>query len=144
MEQGLAPDAPRPHWLLTAGPGEAPAAQQLCAMLCAEGLQAQVLPPRPGLADFALTLACADLFIAGSTGPLHVAACLNRPTAGFYPARRSATALRWQTCNEASRRLAFSPPDGAADSDMGAIDLDAAAAAIVTLLGRRAAETSAS
>ncbi|WP_445156441.1 glycosyltransferase family 9 protein [Halomonas sp. E14] len=144
VEQGLAPDAPRPHWLLTAGPGEAPAAQQLCAMLCAEGLQAQVLPPRPGLADFALTLACADLFIAGSTGPLHVAACLNRPTAGFYPARRSATALRWQTCNEASRRLAFSPPDGAADSDMAAIDLDAAAAAIVTLLSHRAAETSAS
>lgn len=48
------------------------------------------------------------MLIAGSTGPLHIAGCLDIATAGFYPAKRSATPLRWQTCNRAEKRLAFS------------------------------------
>ncbi|KAA0010655.1 glycosyltransferase family 9 protein [Billgrantia pellis] len=127
-------DERRPLWLLTAGPGEEHGAEALAGTLTARGLTAAVLPPRRGLGDFALALAAADLFIAGSTGPLHIAGCLNRPTAGFYPARRSATALRWQTCNEPSRRLAFSPPIEAEELDMGSIDLCAAAASISTFL----------
>ncbi|MCP1326701.1 hypothetical protein BIS11_08045, partial [Halomonas sp. 707D4] len=76
----------------------------------------------------------ADLLIAGSTGPLHIAGCLNVATAGFYPAKRSATPLRWQTCKDADRRLAFSPPVKAAQQDMTAIDLAAAADEISALL----------
>ena len=30
-----------------------------------------------------------DIFIAGSTGPLHVAAALNKKTVGFYPSKLS-------------------------------------------------------
>ncbi|NIC38149.1 glycosyltransferase family 9 protein [Halomonas desiderata] len=144
IDTRLAADGIRAHWVLTAGPGEAPAAQALCETLRGTGVQAKVLPPRTSLADFALALSAADLFVAGSTGPLHIAGCLNRPTAGFYPSRRSATALRWQTCNDESRRLAFSPPEGAGESEMSAIDLEAAATAISALVSRRAAETFAS
>jgi ADP-heptose:LPS heptosyltransferase len=71
-----------------------------------------------------------DLFISGSTGPLHVAGALDVPTAAFYPRRRSATPLRWQTLNSPQRRLAFTPPDMAAESAMDAIDVENAAAVI--------------
>lgn len=123
-----------PAWVLTAGPGEETHAETLAATLREAGLAAHRLPPSPGLEAFARHLAAADLFIAGSTGPLHIAACLNRPTAGFYPSRRSATPLRWQTCNSEDRRLAFCPPDDAHEADMTAIDLDAAAARIARQL----------
>lgn len=145
IEARLDEGQPRPQWLLTAGPGEEPVAEAIRRPLVEAGLSAHRLPPRAGLDDFALSLAAADLFIAGSTGPLHVAGCLNRPTAGFYPARRSATPLRWQTCNAETRRLAFRPPEDAGEQDMDSIDLDAAAAAISALLSRLpAVETSAS
>ena len=83
-----------------------------------------------GLGAFARHIQFADLFISGSTGPLHIAGALNRPTAAFYPTRRSATALRWQTLNSEERRLAFSPPPGKAESEMQQTDLAAAAEAI--------------
>ncbi|QTP53205.1 glycosyltransferase family 9 protein [Billgrantia sulfidoxydans] len=144
VDSRLADAAIRPQWLLTAGPGEEPAALELRDSLAIRGLSAALLPARESLAEFALTLAAADLFIAGSTGPLHIAGCLNRPTAGFYPARRSATPLRWQTCNDETRRLAFSPPQEAGESDMAAIDLEAAADGISALVRRRAVAASAS
>jgi ADP-heptose:LPS heptosyltransferase len=80
-----------------------------------------------GLVKFAQHIAFADVFIAGSTGPLHIAGALNVPTAGFYTRRRSATALRWQTLNSPERRLAFSPPLCAREEDMTSIDVAAAA-----------------
>ena len=144
VDMQLAGSNIHPQWLLTAGPGEETTAEALQEALDARGLRAVVLPPRQSLGDFALALAAADLFIAGSTGPLHIAACLNRPTAGFYPARRSATALRWQTCNEEAHRLAFSPPAEADERDMSSIDLVAAADAISSLIYRRVAVLSVS
>ncbi len=123
-----------PSWILTAGPGEEDNADALHRTLKGMALDAHRLPARDGLGDFALSLAAADLFIAGSTGPLHIAGCLNRATAGFYPARRSATPLRWQTCNDATRRLAFRPPAEAGETDMHAIDLEAAAEQIARRL----------
>ncbi|UCE88979.1 MAG: hypothetical protein JSW10_11830, partial [Pseudomonadota bacterium] len=80
-----------------------------------------------GLAQFAQHIQFADVFISGSTGPLHIAGALDRPTAGFYPRRRSATALRWQTLNSEARRLAFSPEPNAVEEDMQGVDLEAAA-----------------
>ncbi|PAU77387.1 glycosyltransferase family 9 protein [Halomonas salipaludis] len=131
-----------PHWLLTFGPGEQPAAETLRAALGEHGLDAQLVPSRDSLRDFAQGLAAADLLIAGSTGPLHVAGCLNLATVGFYPAKRSSTPLRWQTCNDAERRLAFSPPPGKdSESDMSRIDLNDAALRISALLDRQAARS---
>jgi len=128
------PESTRPVWILTAGPGEEATAEAIRAPLAEACLEVHHLPPREGLADFAITLAAAELFIAGSTGPLHIAGCLDVATAGFYPARRSATPLRWQACNSAAHQLAFHPPEGAGEQDMASIDLADAACQIARLL----------
>ncbi|MFN2330392.1 MAG: glycosyltransferase family 9 protein, partial [Halomonas sp.] len=124
----------KPLWILTAGPGEEATAEAIRVPLLEAGVGVYRLPIRDGLADFATSLAAADLFIAGSTGPLHIAGCLDIATAGFYPARRSATPLRWQTCNRAEHRLAFCPPEGAGEQDMTSIDIAAAANQITGFL----------
>ncbi|MHA3026458.1 glycosyltransferase family 9 protein [Chromohalobacter israelensis] len=129
-----------PKWVITHGPNEEVTAQGLVDTLEARGIEAWLMPPRASLTDFALTLAAADAFIAGSTGPLHIAGALNRPTIGFYPAKRSATPLRWQTCNAEERRLAFSPPaDDASATDMSRIDIGAVARHIADAWPSRAA-----
>ncbi|MGH8161500.1 MAG: glycosyltransferase family 9 protein [Gammaproteobacteria bacterium] len=84
-----------------------------------------------GLVAYARHVAAAALFVAGSTGPLHVAGALDVPTVAFYPRRRSATALRWQTLNSEGRRLAWMPPEAAGENDFAAIDSDSVVAAIV-------------
>jgi len=116
------------HFVLTAGPGEEGHAHRLSRML--GKIPHAVHLSEDGLGDFAKHLQFAEVFISGSTGPLHLAAALGRPTAAFYPRRRSATALRWQTVNPAKERLAFEPPAGSAESDMSRIDIRAAATAI--------------
>jgi ADP-heptose:LPS heptosyltransferase len=63
-----------------------------------------------------------DIFIGGSTGPLHLAGILNKKTVAFYPNHTSSTSLRWQTLNEAKNRLNFSPPNNIIN-DMNAIEL---------------------
>ncbi|WNL38926.1 glycosyltransferase family 9 protein [Halomonas sp. PAMB 3232] len=123
-----------PAWWVSAGPGEEAQADALIQALGAQGIAVSRLAPSAGVEAFAYQLAGADLLIAGSTGPLHIAGCLNIATAGFYPARRSATPLRWQTCNDADKRLAFSPPSSAGEQEMTAIELDAAAGEISALL----------
>ncbi len=107
--------------IISAGPGERPTADCLAAKLM--DVPHAVFESTRGLGDFARYIACGDVFISGSTGPLHIAGSLDRPTVGFYPQRRSATALRWQTLNRPSRRLAFSPPLDSPAEDMQAIDI---------------------
>ncbi|MGJ7458267.1 glycosyltransferase family 9 protein [Halomonas sp. MA07-2] len=124
----------RPQWILTAGPGEEATAEAIQAPLLEADVPVLRLPGRDGLGDFARSLSAADLFIAGSTGPLHIAGCLDIATAGFYSARRSATPLRWQTCNRAEHRLAFCPPEGAGEQDMASIDITEATDRIVSFL----------
>jgi len=60
-----------------------------------------------GIVEFSKILCISDLFISGSTGPLHLVAAANKNTAAFYPAHRSATLLRWQTVNTETHRLSF-------------------------------------
>jgi len=114
--------------VITAGPGEEANAARLESLT--DGLPRTVYHSREGLRRFAQHIQFADLFISGSTGPLHIAGALDRPTAAFYTRRRSATSLRWQTMNRPEHRLAFSPPESAAEEDMSAVDVAAAAAAI--------------
>ncbi|MBP6116339.1 MAG: glycosyltransferase family 9 protein [Neisseriaceae bacterium] len=116
--------------VLTAGPGEAAQAQALHALLV-DGSRAVVYADNDGLVDFARSIGCADLFIAGSTGPLHLAAALDIPTIGFFPSKRSSTPLRWRPINGVGRHLAFAPPTGAStENDMSQVDLVAAIAEI--------------
>jgi ADP-heptose:LPS heptosyltransferase len=107
--------------VVSAGPGELEQAQQLIAM--ASVTNSAIYYSQEGLKRFAQHIQFADVFISGSTGPLHIAGALNTPTAAFYPRRRSATSLRWQTLNTPDKRLAFSPPEGADESDMSKINV---------------------
>lgn len=116
--------------VVTCAPAERAAAEQVHAHLAAAGAPSALYVSSEGLPAYARRLAFADLFISGSTGPLHIAAALNRATAAFYPRSRVNSALRWQTVNDAERRLSFSPPETAGADDMATIDIDAAAAAI--------------
>ena len=108
--------AGRFHFVLTAGPGELDTANVLSQLLphASHG----VYNSTQGLVNFSKFIAACDLFISGSTGPLHIAGALNVPTAAFYPARQSATALRWQTLNDESHRLAFSPDNYSGENDI--------------------------
>lgn len=118
LAQGIAQFGPV-QITFTAGPGELTAAQHQQAQLPGSQLYQSSDSIRP----FVELIAAADLFVSGSTGPLHIAGALDTPTLGFYPRRRSATALRWQTLNSASRRQACSPPEDADEEDMSSIDI---------------------
>lgn len=115
--------------ILSAGPGEETGATEVSTQLGSHTPHTIYLS-KQGLPAFAKHIAFADLFVSGSTGPLHIAGALNRSTAAFYTRRRSATALRWQTCNGGERRLAFSAAKDAEAEDMSSVDIEAAAAEI--------------
>ncbi|MFT5722656.1 MAG: ADP-heptose:LPS heptosyltransferase, partial [Motiliproteus sp.] len=116
-------------FILTAGPGELEATETLAALLDAQGVRQRIFSSTEGLQSFARHLALADLFVAGSTGTLHIAGALDRPTVGFYPNRRSSTPLRWRTLNAEGRTLAITPPSEV-EQDMSQVDIEAAATAI--------------
>lgn len=143
QQLGLA-HMPLPQWVLTCGPGEEAQAQALqqCIAQLGHGqghapIHTVVYRSTQGLAPFALSLCTASVLVAGSTGPLHVAGALNVPTVGFFPAKRSATPLRWQPCNAPGRTLAFSPSADAHEAEatnMASIQVDACAPAMVQWL----------
>lgn len=112
--------------VLTAGPGEEQKAAELQKLMAENGRSAVLYEKNNGLVDFSCSIACADMFIAGSTGPLHIAAAIDVPTVGFFPSKRSATPLRWQPINSQDNHIAFCPPkadDKASQEDMSRIDV---------------------
>lgn len=111
--------------IITAGPGELETARLVAKNL--PDTATFIYESNQGLIDFSQHIQFADLFISGSTGTLHIAGALDTPTAGFYPLRRSATPLRWQTLNSPHKRLAFTPNENAEQEDMSTIDLENAA-----------------
>ena len=94
--------------VLTAGPNESEKAHQLANAVNHPNVA--IYDKNDGLMDFTRSLACADLFIAGSTGPLHLSGALNVPTIGFYPSRLSAIPRRWRPINDIDKHIAFCPP----------------------------------
>ena len=122
MNQAQAPFAPY-EVLVTAGPSELALAQRLVQALSSQGQGAAAWSSHDGLEAFSRVIATGALFLASSTGPLHIAGALDVPTIGIYSARQSATALRWQPINQASHHLSISVPESAADpEDLTAID----------------------
>ncbi len=108
--------------IFTALPHEQEMAQKVCDWIRDQECPAFVYVSQQGLDYFAQVVSCAQIFIAGSTGPLHIAGALDIPTVGFYSRKRSASALRWQTLNSPARRLSFMPPESVHQLDMAAID----------------------
>ena len=74
----------------------------------AHGLDINTISPTKDLPKMFQNINQCDLFIAGSTGPLHAAASLNKKTVGFYPKKTSSTLLRWDTINDEENKLSFS------------------------------------
>lgn len=111
--------------VITAGPGELNTAKIVANELA--NIPHIIFESTKGLINFSKHIQFADIFISGSTGPLHIAGALNIPTVGFYPRRRSATPLRWQTLSSPQNRLAFTPGEQAEQEDMSAINLELAA-----------------
>ena len=109
------------QFVLTAGPGEGQRTRELAARI--QGAPVVVFESTGGLGAFARTLATADVFVGGSTGPLHLAGALDRPTVGFYPRRPTSSPLRWQTLSGDRRRLAYAPEAPADERDMSAVDV---------------------
>ena len=60
-------------------------------------LDMDIIKPTDQLIQMFSNINECDLFISGSTGPLHVAGSLNKKTVGFYPSKKSSTSLRWRT-----------------------------------------------
>ncbi len=87
----------------------------------AEGLDISTIDPTNNLIKMYKNINSCDLFIAGSTGPLHVAASLNKKTVGFYPSKRSSTLLRWDTINDRKNKLNYS--DTGNDKNFIKVDL---------------------
>ena len=123
---------PSLFFVLTAGPGEEKLSQKLSNLI--NDCDHIIYRSDKGLIDFTKTLSIASLFISGSTGTLHIAGALDTPTAAFYPARKSATALRWQTTNQSSRRLSFFPKTYTGENDMVTIDIVSCSEKITSLL----------
>ena len=111
--------------MITAGPNELDNAKQLSTLI--SNIPHIVYPSTEGIVSFSKHIQFCELFISASTGPLHIAGALDRPTAAFYQRRRSATSLRWQTLNSEKNRLAFSPPESSHESDLQNIDVVEAA-----------------
>lgn len=107
--------------ILTAGPGEENLAQEV---INKAGGNVHLISGLK-LPQFCQFIACGKAFIAGSTGPLHIAGALDVPTIGFYPMRRSATPLRWKTLNSEGKHLAFTPAQDAQEEDMSSINISA-------------------
>ena len=80
--------------------------KKMCNLLDVETIQ-----PTNDLISMFTNISKCDVFIAGSTGPLHVAGALNVKTVGFYPSKKSSTSLRWDTINDESKKLIFEDTD---------------------------------
>ncbi|MCK3654316.1 hypothetical protein A4G19_00595 [Pasteurellaceae bacterium Macca] len=121
--------------ILTAGKNESERARALAEKVVKNAV---VYDENEGLIDFTYSLACADLFIAGSTGPLHISGALNVPTIGFYPSRLSAIPRRWQPLNDPDKHLAFMPPKGkATEKNLTLIDIDEALGEILPFMAKQ-------
>ena len=63
------------------------------------------------LPEFIAFIAAADGLVAGSTGPLHLAAALGRHALGLYPPIRPMHPGRWQPLGPLAEYLVFDRPD---------------------------------
>jgi heptosyltransferase-3 len=60
-----------------------------------------------GILDYAALAKLASVFVANSTGPLHIAAAVGTPVVGLYPQIRPLSATRWGPYTQ--RKVVFTP-----------------------------------
>ena len=114
------------YFIITAGPDELTHAETLSTLLNAPH---HIHYSTGSLIDFCKFISVTDVFISGSTGPLHIAGAINICTVAFYPSRKSATSLRWQTLNDTNKRLAFTL-DSRTDENISSMDMKSVCAQV--------------
>lgn len=123
------------RFVLTYSGDEVVLAQAIFEKLTQANINVEMATPLKDLTDFAKSIVAADMFMAGSTGPLHIAGLHNVPTVGFYAGRSSQPKVRWQTLSQSHKRLAFTPPEGKKTGrNMSLIDFDTTAKSIAEFL----------
>jgi len=125
------------HFVLTYNGEELALAEKIQSLLVNKPVKISLAKPLKNLRDFTESLVAADMFIAGSTGPLHIAGLHNVPTVGFYAGRGSTPHIRWGTLSEPSRRFAYTPPVGKRTGrNMSLIDFKLAAREVTDFLNK--------
>ena len=76
-------------------------------IISSDQLVMRVIDAKDNISYMLNNISLCDIFIAGSTGPLHIAGALNKKTIGFYPSKKSSTSLRWETINNFNNKLNF-------------------------------------
>jgi len=123
------------YFIITAGPGELPRAESISE--CITPVPHFVHKSTSGIIDFCKFINSCDLFISGSTGPLHIAGALDVCTTAFYPLKKSASPVRWETLNSSQRRLAISGVISN-DGEELAVDINESAQMIIQKFFHRA------
>jgi heptosyltransferase-2 len=90
--------------LVTGGPGEESLVQQV---LKASRGKATALSAPLSLKALTALIESADVFVANSTGPLHIAAAVGTPVVAFYPPILQCSSKRWGPLTE--KRVIFEP-----------------------------------
>jgi heptosyltransferase-3 len=96
--------------LITGGPGEESLVRKVCEI---GGERVIALPISVTLLEFAALAGCAQLFIANSTGPLHLAAAVGTPVVGLYPQITALSPARWGPYTD--KKIVFMPEGKAPD-----------------------------
>ncbi len=120
------------YFIFTAGPGELEQTKKLTHKI--KNVQYHIYESKEGIVAFSKIINICDLFISGSTGPLHIAGALNVPTVAFYPSKQSATSLRWQTINTKENHLSFMSEKNTGANDLKTINMTECANKISTQL----------
>lgn len=90
--------------LVTGGPGEEELVE---GILAASEFTAKALPRNSPLGVLAAVIRRAVVFVANSTGPLHMAAAVGTPVVAFYPPIRQCSSDRWGPLTD--RKVVFEP-----------------------------------
>lgn len=127
IAQQLKTAIPESQLILTVGPEDTQQVKELAGLLAGQAVIAEGL----NLEKLCKLLACVQLFMAGSTGPLHIAGALDTPTVGFYSNRLSAIGRRWRPINTAGRHLGVQSDDPSRDAPILVVQTGQVAAEIV-------------
>ncbi len=90
--------------VVTGGGGEEELVQQVSRLA---GPRTATFVDALTLQEYAALARRASLFVANSTGPIHVAAAVGTPVIGFYPQHKPLSAARWGPYTE--RKVIFTP-----------------------------------
>ena len=87
--------------------GTAADSMQIARVVEASGGAARPLTGKLSLKELASLARMADLFVANSTGPIHLAAAVGSPVIGLYPQHTPMSAKRWGPYTD--RKVVFTP-----------------------------------